>query len=544
MNSKEVGAQETPPIVLKNNHDDPLPKSTKSTSGTSASVILRNVGSVWVGFIINLAITFYLTPILIKKLGPEGYSIWVLLESLTGYYGLIDMGLRAGVTQTVTKRIASGDNSRVVDYINGILPLLAKTALFVVFAGIISGFVLSNTLSVSQPIQESLWPMVFFQSIGIGITMLSFPFSAILVGFQRYDLSVGLATFTRIISLICTLLVLRYSSSVLYLSISILCVNVFDQLLRYLVAIYFMPQLRQIRPKSNRTELRELYRVGGWNFAVNISQQLLQRFNTLIAAYWFPIFVLVPYNIAQSLAEQSSKVTTLASRVLFPSFVHLNHQDKADEARVLFQITSRISITFSLVAITVGLIWFEPFMNLWLHSIDDRESVISLAKQFYVAFGIINVLTSLRAIGWQLLMGRDKMEFFGKVMMFESASAIALALLLGSKFGILGLAIGNLVAMAISTFGIYLPEFSKLVNSSVASNINAIFVRPIAYSLVTGLSTVVLSRAADVPKDWMSLFIYCFIPTLAILTLAIPLLLTNSELMHASRRLLRFMKFA
>jgi fructose-specific phosphotransferase system IIC component len=141
-------------------------------------------------------------------------------------------------------------------------------------------------------------------------------------------------------------------------------------------------------------------------------------------------------------------------------------------------------------------------------------------------------------------MGRDKMEFFGKVMMFESASAIALALLLGSKFGILGLAIGNLVAMAISTFGIYLPEFSKLVNSSVASNLNAIFVRPIAYSLVTGLSTVVLSRAADVPKDWMSLFIYCFIPTLAILTLAIPLLLTNSELTHASRKLLRFMKFA
>jgi O-antigen/teichoic acid export membrane protein len=544
MNSKEVGNQETPPIAQKNSHDDPLPKATKSTSGTSASVILRNIGSVWVGFVINLAITFYLTPILIKKLGPEGYSIWVLLQSLTGYYGLIDMGLRAGVTQTITKRIVSGDNSSVLAYINGILPLLAKTALFVIFAGIISGFVLSKTLSVSQPIQESIWPMVFFQSIGIGITMLSFPFSAILVGLQRYDLSVGLAIFTRIISLICTLLVLRYSSSVLYLSISILCVNVFDQLLRYLVAIYFMPQLRQIRPKTSRTELRELYRVGGWNFAVSISQQLLQRFNTLIAAYWFPIFVLVPYNLAESLAEQSSKVTTLASRVLFPAFAHLNHTDKADEARVLFQITSRISITFSLVAITVGLIWFEPFMNLWLRSIDDRESVISLAKQFYVAFGLINVLTSLRTIGWQLLMGKDKMEFFGKVMMFESALAIALALFFGSTFGILGLAIGNLVAMAISTFGIYLPEFSKLVNSSVTSNAKAIFVRPIAYSLVTGLSVVVLSRAADVPKDWISLFIYCFIPTLAILTLAIPVLLTKSELMHASRRLLRFMKFA
>jgi hypothetical protein len=81
-------------------------------------------------------------------------------------------------------------------------------------------------------------------------------------------------------------------------------------------------------------------------------------------------------------------------------------------------------------------------------------------------------------------------------------------------------------------------------DSSAASNLNAIFVRPIEYSLVSGLSAVVLSRGADVHKDWISFFIFCFRPTLAILTLAIPVLLTNSELMHASLRFLQFLKFA
>jgi O-antigen/teichoic acid export membrane protein len=508
----------------------------------TTSVILRNIGSVWLGFLVQLSITLYLTPILILKLGAEGYGVWVLIQSFTGYYGLIDMGLRAGVTQTVTKRIASGDMSTVVSYISGVLPMLAKTAMLVVLASIIMGYVLSMTLQVDPSIQQSLFPMVIIQALGIGITLISFPFASVLVGMQRYDIAEGLAVVTRLMSLVATLSVLSYTNSIFYLSIVLLGVNLFDQLARCFIAYLLIPDLSEIRPRSNRSELGELYRVGGWNFVVGISHQLLQRFNTLVAAYMFSVANLVPFSLAGSLAEHSGKITTLAARVLFPAFSHLSHRGTAAQTHALFQISARISLTVSLIAVATGLVWFEPFMGLWLNSINDKDSVIASAKLLFIAFGLINVLNSIRSIGWQLVMGKDKVDFIGKTMLLEAVIAVFLSLILAIYLGVFGLVLGNLIAIGFSTFAICIPTFSKMIQVSNATNLRDVFLRPMVYCVVIVALLYGWSRSIAHPSNWLDLLVLGAIPTLAILILASPILLTMRELELVLRRLYRSLK--
>jgi len=494
------------------------------------------------GFLIQLAVTLYLTPILIAKLGAEGYGVWILIQSFTGYYGLIDMGLRAGVTQTVTKRIASGDMSSLVGYISGTLPMLAKASMFVVIAGIAVGYLLSNTLQVAPSIRPSLFPMVVLQALGIGITLVSFPFASVLVGMQRYDIAEGIAVFSRLISLVATLFVLNQTNSLFYLSTVLLGVNVFDQFARCVIAYRLIPSLSQIRPKNNRSELRELYRVGGWNFAVNISQQLLQRFNTLVAAYMFSVSNLVPFSLAGSLAEHSGKITTIAARVLFPAFSHLSHRGTSTQTHALFQVSSRISLAVSLTAIMTGLLWFEPFMSLWLNSIKDKDSVIASSKTLFVVFGLINVLNSIRSIGWQLVMGKDKVEFIGKTMLLESAIAVVLSLILAFVFGVLGLVLGNLIAIAFSTFWICIPMFSRLIEVPNATNMRHVFLRPIAYNILSAAILYGWSISVATPSTWMKLIWFGAIPTISVLIIASPILFTKPELEYILRRVYKSAK--
>lgn len=501
------------------------------------SIIFRNIGSVWLGFFIQLAVTLYLTPILIAKLGAEGYGVWILIQSFTGYYGLIDMGLRAGVTQTVTKRIASGDMSSLVGYISGTLPMLAKASMFVVIAGIAVGYLLSNTLQVAPSIRPNLFPMVVLQALGIGFTLVSFPFASVLVGMQRYDIAEAIAISSRLISLVATLVVLNHTNSLFYLSAALLGVNVFDQVARCAIAYRMIPSLAQIRPKNNSFELRELYRVGGWNFAVNISQQLLQRFNTLVAAYMFSVSNLVPFSLAGSLAEHSGKITTIAARVLFPAFSHLSHRGTSTQTHALFQVSSRISLAVSLTAIMTGLLWFEPFMSLWLNSIKDKDSVIASAKTLFVLFGLINVLNSIRSIGWQLVMGKDKVEFMGKTMLLESAIAVVLSLSLAYILGVFGLVLGNLISIGFSTFCICIPMFSKLINVSNASNMRDVFLRPMLYNLLSGAILFGWSKTIRFPSSWMELICFGAIPTILVLILASPILLTKPEIAYVLGRL-------
>jgi O-antigen/teichoic acid export membrane protein len=503
------------------------------------SLIIRNIGSIWFAFLIQIVVTFFLTPIVIDKLGAEGYGVWILLQSLNGYYGLIDMGLRAGVTQTVTSRIASGDISSLVSYISGTLPMLARISMFIMLAGFVVGYLLTMTLQVSPSLQSTLLPLVILQTLGIGISLITFPFSSVLVGMQRYDIQAGIGVSTRLMNTVVTLCVLKYTNNLFYLSSAYLAVEVLERLTVCAISYRLVPALSQVRPKNNRSEVREFYRVSGWNFLVSISQQILQRFNTLVAAYMFSVANLVPFSLAGSLAEHSGKMTTMAARVLFPAFSHLSHKGTSAQTQALFQISSRISLAISLSAVSTGLIWFEPFMNLWLKSISDKDSIISSAKILFVAYGLINVFNSIRSIGWQVVLGKDKVEFIGKTMLLETAIAVPLSFSLAWGVGVFGLVLGNLLAIGFSTLWICMPMFSKLINKSYATNMRDVFLRPMLYGILSSAVLYGWSRIVVVPSTWAELLYLGAIPTLGILALASPILFTTAELEYVRQRLFK-----
>ena len=66
-----------------------------------------NVFSNWTGYAVQVAVTFFLTPLVVGSLGDARYGVWILLSGLTGYYGLLDLGFRAGLTQYLTRHLAT-----------------------------------------------------------------------------------------------------------------------------------------------------------------------------------------------------------------------------------------------------------------------------------------------------------------------------------------------------------------------------------------------------------------------------------------------------
>ena len=57
-------------------------------------VILRNIFSNWTGYLITILVGFFLAPFVLHHLGNTGYGVWTLVLSLTGYFGLLDLGIR------------------------------------------------------------------------------------------------------------------------------------------------------------------------------------------------------------------------------------------------------------------------------------------------------------------------------------------------------------------------------------------------------------------------------------------------------------------
>ena len=102
----------------------------------------RSVISNWLTYVVSGVVSFFLSPYIVRHLGNSAYGIWVLLVSLTGYLGFLDLGIRGAVTRYVARFHAEGNHeqaSRTVSsasgmfLIGGFVALISSTA-FSIFA--------------------------------------------------------------------------------------------------------------------------------------------------------------------------------------------------------------------------------------------------------------------------------------------------------------------------------------------------------------------------------------------------------------------------
>src|ERR1700721_3238847 len=79
---------------------------------------LKNVGSSWSALGINVIVGIFLSPFILHRLGDAAFGIWVLIFSVTGYYGLFDLGIRSSIIRYVSKYTATDEKEKLTRFVN------------------------------------------------------------------------------------------------------------------------------------------------------------------------------------------------------------------------------------------------------------------------------------------------------------------------------------------------------------------------------------------------------------------------------------------
>src|ERR1700677_3517873 len=80
--------------------------------------LVTNVGSSWFSLGFDVLVGLFLSPFLLHWLGDTAFGIWVLIFTITGYYGLFDLGIRSSVVRYVSKFTAVDDIEDLAKLIN------------------------------------------------------------------------------------------------------------------------------------------------------------------------------------------------------------------------------------------------------------------------------------------------------------------------------------------------------------------------------------------------------------------------------------------
>src|SRR5438045_7702663 len=78
---------------------------------------------------------YFLTPFTIHKLGDDGYGTWNLINAITGYLGLLMLGVPMASVRYFAQHVAAGDEQALNKAVGSCAPLYLCLGLIAVFAG-------------------------------------------------------------------------------------------------------------------------------------------------------------------------------------------------------------------------------------------------------------------------------------------------------------------------------------------------------------------------------------------------------------------------
>ena len=130
--------------------------------------MLKNVGSNWIVTVVTVLAVYLLTPYTIHKLGDDGYGTWNLINSITGYLGLLVLGVPMASVRYFAQHVARGDTSKLNQAIGSCtaLYLILGAIALVMGVGMYAFFTVTYHIPASLHV-DARWAfflMVFFVS--------------------------------------------------------------------------------------------------------------------------------------------------------------------------------------------------------------------------------------------------------------------------------------------------------------------------------------------------------------------------------------------
>ena len=84
-----------------------------------------SAASNWVGLALNVSIGLITTPIIVSRVGTSAYGVWVLAIGFIGYYGILEIGVRASLIRFIGYHDQRGEHDAVAGVASSSLALFS-----------------------------------------------------------------------------------------------------------------------------------------------------------------------------------------------------------------------------------------------------------------------------------------------------------------------------------------------------------------------------------------------------------------------------------
>lgn len=424
----------------------------------SAALLVRNTLAGGIGSFASVLAPILLTPVMIDRLGPEAFGIWILATSLTlsaGYLSLADLGVQQAAVRFIADARREGDAVRVNEVYS------TTFALFCVIAAILTPLLVFSAswfvglFGAHSGIADD--STIAFQLVAASLLfdLPSMAMRAILEGAQRLVAIRTIDIARVVVTAGLSLLVLLFGYGLVALALVTLLVACCAFAVTALTAGRVVPESQMSHRAVRRAHLRQLFNFGGAFFSLRIVSVIYRQMDRVIIAVVLGVSFVTTYEIANKIQAAAGVVFAITSSALLPAAAFI----RADSKRLRELFLRGTSYTIALtVPVTLGAILFaNPLVTGWVGS--EWESAVGITRLFLV-WMIFNAATS---IGWAILVAQGRLRPIVILNVAWVVLNFALSLWLVFPLGVAGVIWGTVISSAALTVAytrLYLQELN------------------------------------------------------------------------------------
>ena len=327
--------------------------------------ILKNVGSSWSALAINVMVGIFLSPFILHHLGDAAFGIWVLIFSVTGYYGLFDLGIRSSIIRYVSKYTATGDQEKLTQFVN--TAMFSYTGIGVVSMALTA--LVSSSVEHLFKIPPDMHAQARLLLLMVGTSVsLGFPlgvFGGMLEGLQRFYIlnwtSIG-ATLAR-----AALIVYFLHRGYGLLTVALLTVGlpIFSSILRGIIVFRFCPVPLSLQ-YVDRASFRHMANYGGATFLMLVASRLRFRTDELVLGTMMSTVAVTWFNIGARIVDYANEFVSSLAQVFVPMSSQSEATGNLDRVRKIY-IAGNRACAFLILPITAILILFgKHIIRIWV----------------------------------------------------------------------------------------------------------------------------------------------------------------------------------
>ncbi len=404
--------------------------------------IFRSAAWNWAGMIFDSAAAFLVMPFLIRQLGEARYGTWVLIGSLSSYFGMLDLGVRGSVGRFIAFHRARGDRDAIKATLSTALGIASVAGIVALVVSLCLPILFFRLFEI--PADQADQVRAALLLIGCNIA-LSFPlslFDGILWGYERFDAINAVEVPIAVMRALLTFVVIGWGYGLAGLAALTLILLLVSGTSKAVATFRLAPGL-SIRPAYlTRSAAAELVSYGASNLLINVARMIRGEVSPALIGSLVSLPSVTLYAVGKRFTDYVERLVFATTGVLTPLTASIHARGHDNRQRTLLLVGGRYC---SMMAIFLcgGLILLgRPLIALWLGPrVLDAASLLTI-----LALGELIPLS--QSVSATILLGMARHRIIARFAFAEILLLGVLAAVLVRPFGLVGVVASIAVAGA------------------------------------------------------------------------------------------------